>query len=300
MFISIQSGFCTFENNECNNSAPNKVKCELNNDEPPSGCVETNVQCQDFETDKQKCLSAEPEDSERGCFYHEYENVKKCMKLTIEEDCNYDKDSNFCSLSTESNQFICELDIKTDSVECKKRQALCSDFDEDEDKCLSLILEETNKKCSYDSSLSSGSKCFEVLIKNGCTFDSSQKKCTGNDLPNGKICDLNSSMNPVNCDKRNAQCIDFNKEKTNCENVILQDTTKLCSYDEDTQSCTEKIKCFFDEESNECKSSFPLKIKCDINEKSKECKEIKVAKEESNGAEKLSLFLLIFALLIIA
>ena len=182
----------------------------------------------------------------------------------------------------------------------QKRQALCSDFDEDEDKCLSLILEETNKKCSYDSSLSSGSKCFEVLIKNGCTFDSSQKKCTGNDLPNGKICDLNSSMNPVNCDKRNAQCIDFNKEKTNCENVILQDTTKLCSYDEDTQSCTEKIKCFFDEESNECKSSFPLKIKCDINEKSKECKEIKVAKEESNGAEKLSLFLLIFALLIIA
>ena len=45
MFISIQSGFCTFEGEQCTNSAPNKVKCELNNDESPSGCVETNVQC---------------------------------------------------------------------------------------------------------------------------------------------------------------------------------------------------------------------------------------------------------------
>ena len=251
---------------------PNKVKCELDDAESPSGCVETNVQCQDFDTDKQKCLSAEPEDSEGGCFYHEYENVKKCMKLTIEEDCNYDKDNNRCSLSAESNKFICEIEVKTDYVKCKKRQALCSDFDEDEDKCLQLILEGTNKKCSYDSSRSSGSKCFEVLIENGCTFDNSQKKCTGNDLPNGKICDLDFSMNPVNCGKRNAQCNDFNEDKDNCESVILQDITKLCSYNENTKDCSEQMreaKCTF--ETDRCTNSFPLKIKCTLNEESNGC-----------------------------
>jgi len=48
---------------------------------------------------------------------------------------------------------------------CRERDIKCSDLDQDSSSCLNADLQDGTKKCSYNSSLSPGNKCFEVSIK---------------------------------------------------------------------------------------------------------------------------------------
>ena len=254
----------------------------LNEEEDKIPCELTDASCFDYISSKEKCLSIK----NYICGYDEKREYDKCFYVNLEEGCEF-KD-NKCSI--DSNKEICEM-IKDEynNMSCKKRNIKCSDLDQDSSNCPKVDLQEDNKKCSYDSSRSSGNKCFEVLIGIGCTYDS---ECTGEDLSNGKICDMDMSGNPITCQQRNIQCSDFNQNEDNCKSAKLPDKTKECSYSE--SQCIEKeaeAKCNYDEGQNKCTSTLSSKIKCELNsdengcvEKNVECSDFETDEPGCNGA----------------
>lgn len=218
--------------------------------------------------------------------YHYYASKDKCLQL---QDCGYDEkqyeysrcfmiypemNEAGCSFKdnkciSSSNQKTCYLVFEEGYNFCKSRNIQCSDLDEDSSNCPKADLGDGTKKCSYDASRSSGNKCFVVSIKEGCNYDNDNenKKCQGEYLSDGKICDLDFSANPVSCQKRNIQCGDFDGDENKCQNAKLPDKSKECSYN-DQKKCVEKAKdakCTYKEGDKLCDSSLPAKIKCELN-----------------------------------
>ena len=251
------------------------------------------------EPDEQACqMTAGDNEGEENCqlgtasCYHKFYSRDKCLLL---ENCGYDEkkdEYNRCFIihsekneegcefkdnkcTSNSNQKFCYLVNEEGYTFCKSRNIQCSDFDQDSSSCPTADLQDSTKKCSYDSSRSSGNKCFEVLIKDGCTYNNANKECQGEDLSNGKICDMDYSENPVTCLKRNIQCNDFDGDQTKCQSATLPDKSKECSYNAENK-CVEKTKeaqCNFNGNSDpkSCTSSLPSKIKCELKEDESGC-----------------------------
>ena len=273
---------CLIESGE---EEPDSQVCgqgSLNEEEGKISCELVDAQCYDYISSKEKCLSLK----NYVCGYDEKREYEKCFFVTLDEGCEF-KD-NKCTI--DSTKEFCELTKdEYNRMSCKKRNIKCSDLDQDSSNCPKIDLQENNKKCSYDSSRSSGNKCFEVLIGNGCTYDNA---CTGMDLPNWKICDMDMSGNPITCQLRNIQCSDFNQNENNCKSAKLPDKTKECSYSEN--QCIEKeveAKCNYDNDKKECTSTLSSKIKCGLNsdengcvEKNVECSDFEADEAGCNGA----------------
>ena len=265
------------------------------------------------EPDKQVCqMFASENEGEEICglnlasCYHYTSSRDKCLLL---EDCGYDEkrdeynrcfmvypewNEDGCSFkdnkcTSNSNQKFCYLVDEKGYTFCRSKNIQCSDLDQDSSSCPNIDLQDSTKKCSYDSSRSSGNKCFEVSIKDGCSYDNVNKKCEGEDLSNGKICDLDYSENPVTCQKRNVQCNDYNGNENKCPSVKLPDKSKECSYNSENQKCVEKTKdaqCDFNESTKSCTSSLPFKIKCELkgDESGCEAKNVECSDFEDNSS----------------
>ena len=238
-------------------------------DEKLAKCQNEEIGCWDVESSKERCLKI------KDCGYDETREYNKCYPVQVDEDCKFE--NNECSLSISSSDKTCSLifDEYSKNYICKERTIGCSDFSQDSTNCLKLELKETNKVCSYDSSRSNN-KCFEVLIEDECFYENENKKCTGEFLSEGKICDLDLSENPVSCKKRYNQCSDFDGDKTKCESAILRDKSKECSYNDQNKCIEKEIKaeCIFDNDAQEkCKSTLSSKLNCELNSNKDGCTE---------------------------
>jgi hypothetical protein len=248
---------------------PNLKVCDLNtfNEDGNVLCEYRDAYCYDLSSSKEKCLTLD------NCVYDEKREYGKCFSVYTE---NNDEDCEFTEhkCTSKSNKKFCYLfDDQQGNIYCKSRNIQCSDFDQDSSSCPTADLQDSTKKCSYDSSRSSGNKCFEVLIKDGCTYNNANKECQGEDLSNGKICDMDYSENPVTCQKRNIQCNDFDGDQEKCRNAKLPDKSKECSYNAENK-CVEKTKeaqCNFNEDPKSCTSTLPSKIKCELKEDESGC-----------------------------
>ena len=269
---------CQFDSiNYCSNKGgkereDNKICKMTTTQEGSPSCELTDADCYDIISSKNKCLGLD-----KNCGYNEKKEHDKCYPVYFLENENCKFENNECTYSSSSFDKTCELIEENHNMYCKERLIKCSDFNQDSSNCPKVELEETNKKCSYDN-LRSGNKCFEVLIKDECTYNNENKECSGMDLSNGKICELDYTENPVTCQKRNIQCSDFDNDSTSCPNAKLPDKSKKCKYDSN-KCVTEKIeaKCDYDEsaesEEEKCQSSLPLKIKCELNNEKNGCNE---------------------------
>ena len=238
--------------------------CQMLFDEGEVSCGLGLASCQDYTSSRDKCLQLE------NCGYDEKRDEwRRCFMIYPEHhDDGCDFKDNKCT--SNSNQKFCYLVDERGYTFCRSKDIQCSDFDQDSSNCLKTDLQDSTKKCSYDSSRSSGNKCFEVSIKDGCSYNNEDKTCQGEeDVSNGKICDMDYSENPVTCQKRNIQCNDLNGDESNCPRVKLPDKSKECSYNTENQKCVEKAKeatCNFnDQEPKSCSSSLPSKIICELN-----------------------------------
>lgn len=244
---------------------PDLQACQIQNFGNEVICGLGTASCYHYYASKDKCLKLE------NCGYdekrHEYDRCFNIYPEKNEAGCSFT--DNKC-ISDNSNKKICYLVDEEGYIFCKSRNIQCSDLNEDSSSCPKADLEDITKKCSYDASRSSGNKCFEVLIKEGCTYDNDNenKKCQGEYLSDGKICDLDFSANPVSCQKRNLQCGDFDGDENKCKIAKLPDKSKECSYN-DQKKCVEKTKdakcTYIEGEEEPCVSSLPSKIKCELN-----------------------------------
>lgn len=232
-------------------------------------CQYRDAFCYDFTSSEEQCLKIE------NCGYNGKKDYDKCFMIypeKNEEGCEFK--SNKCT-SSSKNKF-CELVEEEGYTFCRARDIKCSDLGQDSNSCLEAELKVNTNKCAYDSSRSSGNKCFEVTTKEGCTFDNENKKCDGTYASNGKICDLDYTENPVTCQKRNIQCNDFDEDETNCKNAKLPDKSKECNYNSENK-CVEKKKegkCNYEETpEKKCESSLPSKIICELKEDQSGCNE---------------------------
>jgi len=233
-----------------------------NADEESCGFVPAS--CWNYENSKDKCLSL------GICGYDEKREYNRCFSVGLDGNCKFE--NNKCTL--DSNQKICEMIEEEGNMYCKERDIKCSDLDQDSSSCLNADLQDGTKKCSYNSSRSSGNKCFEVSVKEGCTYDNENILCKGDYSSSGKICDLDYSENPATCQKRNIQCSDFNGDESKCQSAKLPDKSKECSYNSD--KCVEKeikAECIFDEANTKCTSTLSSKINCKLNEDNNGCTE---------------------------
>ena len=217
--------------------------------------------CYHYSASKDKCLQLE------NCGYDEKKEYDRCFMIHPDKnDASCEFKNNKCT--SNSNQKFCYLVDEEGYIFCRSKDIQCSDLDQDSSSCLNADLKDSTKKCSYDSSRSSGNKCFEVSIKDGCSYNNEDKTCQIKDLSNEKICDMDYSENPVACQKRNIQCNDLNGDESNCPKVKLPDKSKECSYNTDNQKCVEKAKeakCNFNESTKSCTSTLDSKIKCELN-----------------------------------
>ena len=187
---------------------PDTQVCQMyaGDNEGEENCQLGPASCYHYFYSRDKCLLLD------NCGYDEKrEEYRRCFNIYPEKNeigCEFKE--NKCT--SNSNQKFCYLVDEEGYAFCKGRNIQCSDLDQDSSSCPNADLQDSTKKCSYDSSRSSGNKCFEVSIKEGCTYNNAEKKCTGEDLSNGKICDMDYSENPVTCQKRNIQCNDFDED----------------------------------------------------------------------------------------
>jgi len=246
-------------------------------------CGLETAQCYHYTSSRDNCLLL------NNCGYDEKRDEgNRCFMIYPEhhdDGCEF-KD-NKCT--SNSNQKFCYLVDERGYTFCRSKDIQCSDFDQDSSNCLKTDLQDSTKKCSYDSSRSSGNKCFEVLIKEGCSYNNADKTCQGGSSSSGKICDLDYSENPVTCQKRNIQCKDFNGDQTQCESAILPDKSKECSYNAENK-CVEKAKeakCDFNESTKLCTNSLPSKIKCVLNGDENGCvsKNVECSDFENNQSD---------------
>ena len=244
---------------------PEKKACQMlgSENEGEEICGLETASCYHYTSFRDKCLQLD------NCGYDEKRDEwNRCFMIYPEHNdqgCEF-KD-NKCT--SNSNQKFCYLVDDQGYTFCRSKDIQCSDLDQDSSNCPKADLQDSSKKCSYDSSRSSGNKCFEVSIKDGCNYNNEDKTCTGGSSSSGKICYLDYSENPVTCQKRNIQCNDFNGDQTQCESATLPDKSKECSYNAENQKCVEKAKeatCNFnDQDPKSCTSSLPSKIKCELN-----------------------------------
>jgi len=286
----IDKDVCQFDKNKgCivkpGEKEPDKKVCLLhgegNQDEEICG-LET-ASCYHYTSSKDKCLLLD------NCGYDEKRDEwSRCFMIYPEhhdDGCEF-KD-NKCTSNL--NQKFCYLVDERGYTFCRSKDIQCSDLDQDSSNCPNADLKDSTKKCSYDSSRSSGNKCFEVTIKEGCSYNNADKTCIGGSSSSGKICDLDYSENPVTCQKRNIQCKDFNGDQTQCESAILPDKSKECSYNAENK-CVEKTKeakCDFNESTKLCTSSLSSKIKCEVKEDESGCvsKNVECSDFENNQSD---------------
>ena len=267
----IEKDDCQYDKNKHNcfikpgKEEPEKKACQMfsGENEGEEICGLNLASCYHYISSRDKCLLLD------NCGYDEKRDEwNRCFMIYPEHNdqgCEF-KD-NKCT--SNSNQKFCYLVDDQGYTFCRSKDIQCSDLDQDSSNCPKADLQDSSKKCSYDSSRSSGNKCFEVSIKDGCSYNNEDKTCTGGSSSSGKICYLDYSENPVTCQKRNIQCNDFNGDQTQCESATLPDKSKECSYNAENQKCVEKAKeatCNFnDQDPKSCTSSLPSKIKCELN-----------------------------------
>lgn len=235
--------------------------CKLGNlSEDPVPCGSVDAQCQDYNSDQEKCKQLS------NCGF----DSGNCFSVTLASGCEFNSDENQCSI--ESNTEICELQTVDDNNKsCVKRNIQCSDLNSDSGKCRQADLGDGTKKCYYDSS-----QCVEVSIESGCTFNNENNQCTGEYLSEGKTCALDTTS-PVACKKRNIECNEFNGNKDKCESAKLLHKNKECIYNEQNK-CVEKSECEFKSDAAEkCVSKSPSKIKCTLNSGENGCDEAAVS-----------------------
>ena len=202
------------------------------------------------------------------CGYDEKRKYNRCFNVGLDGNCKFE--NNKCTI--DSNQKFWEMIEEEGNMYCRERDIKWSDLDQDSSSCLNTDLQDESKKCSYNSSRSSGNKCFEVSVKEGCTYDNENILCKGDYSSSGKICDLDYSVNPVSCQKRNIQCNDFNGDENKCQSAKLPDKSKECIYNSD--KCVEKeikVECIFDGANTKCTSTLSSKINCKLNDENNGC-----------------------------
>ena len=288
----INQDVCQFDKNKgcivkSGEKEPDKQACQIlggdNQDEEICGLG--TASCNHYISSRDKCLLLD------NCGYDEKRvEWSRCFMIYPEhhdDGCEFKE--NKCT--SNSNQKFCYLVDEEGDTFCRSKDIQCSDLDQDSSSCPNADLKDSTKKCSYDSSRSSGNKCFEVSIKDECDYDSEDKTCQGKDLSSGKICDMDYSENPVTCQKRNIQCNDLNGDESNCPKVKLPDKSKECSYNTENQKCVEKAKeatCNFnDQEPKSCSSSLPSKIICELNGDKNGCvsKNVECSDFENNQSD---------------
>ena len=273
----INQEVCQFDKNKgcivkTGEEEPSQQVCQMlgGENEGEEICGLGTASCSHYFSSRDKCLHLE------NCGYDEKrEEWNRCFMIypeNIDADCKF-KDNKCTSDSIQKK--ICYLVDEDGYTFCRSRDIQCSDLDQDSSNCPNADLQDSTKKCSYDSSRSSGNKCFEVLIKDECNYKNEEKTCQGGSSSSGKICDMDYSENPVTCQKRNIQCKDFNGDQTQCKSAVLPDKSKECSYNAENK-CVEKTKeakCDFNESAKSCDSTLDSKIKCELKEDESGCEE---------------------------
>ena len=257
--IENKDDYCEYksENHQCSikSGATEDVTklCKLGSlSEDSVPCESVDAQCHDYDSDQDKCKQLQ------NCGF----DNDICFSVTLDSDCQFSSNQNQCSI--DSNTEICELiSAEGNDKRCAKRVIQCSDFNGDSTKCKNADLQATTKKCGYNSSITSGDKCFEVSIENGCTYNNENNQCTGEYLSEGKICALDTTSS-VACKKRNIECNEFDENEDKCESAKLLHKNKECFYNEQNQ-CVEKECEFTSSPTKQCVSLSPSKIKCTLN-----------------------------------
>ena len=230
--VQVDTG-CKFENNQCTISSPSTEKtCSIIFDEQTNNiiCKERAIECSDLNQDSTNCPKAQLEEANKKCSYDSSRSNNKCFEVLIEDGCTYDNENKECTGVDASNGKICELDLSGNPGACKKRNAQCSDFDNDSESCPNVKLPDKSKKCSYSSN-----KCVEEQIEAKCTYESGQCQ---NSLPLKIKCVLNNDKN--GCEESNVECSDFENDQTGCNDAIISNSNKKCNYE--SGQCTEVFK----------------------------------------------------------
>jgi hypothetical protein len=127
--------------------------------------------CYHYRASRDKCLLLE------NCGYDEKKDeYSRCFMIDPEHNdpgCSFN--DNKCT--SDSNQKFCYLVDDQGYTFCRSKNIQCSDLDQDSSNCPKADLQDSAKKCSYDSSRSSGNRCFEGSLKDTCSYDSANKKC---------------------------------------------------------------------------------------------------------------------------
>lgn len=183
--VSIESG-CTFNNDDkqCTGEYLSEGKTCALDETSPAACKKRNIECNEFDGNKNKCESAKLLHKNIECIYNEQ---NQCVEKS---ECEFKSDADEKCVSKSPSKIKCTLNSGENG--CDERAVLCSDFESDEAGCKAAIITTPGKKCFYDSTKASN-KCYDDTWTCENTSTDQCESFTPSDT--NKQCSLNKDTN---------------------------------------------------------------------------------------------------------
>ena len=183
--VSIESG-CTFDNDnkQCTGEYLSEGKTCALDETSPVACKKRNIECNEFNGNKDKCESAKIRHKNKECIYNEQ---NQCVEKS---ECEFKSDPTKECVSKSPSKIKCTLNTNQDG--CDETTVSCSDFESNATECKAAILTTSGKKCFYDSSKTSN-KCYEDTWTCENTSIDQCESFTPSDT--NKQCSLNKDTN---------------------------------------------------------------------------------------------------------